>query len=333
MMPMELYSTEMAYKIAHTEPCPCQVEDASSVGYYQVLVATALVTLVALLVDLVWKLMKSHPINMTSDIKMCSTPRIEKAMLRGTSPAGKTFEHIKILPSFSNHTLVQMQKWFPGAVVNQDLVKSIKESLEPYGYGESSLIATSLCCDEVNRPLEKELAGIYDHYFAMGGLAGVPFGGVTAFGAMAHHIPDGGSCLIVYGPHVGIDSQGNVGTVNRRGRIKGGACCGSAVAAASYVKGVLEDGKEQATAPDEPFDAQQTFVGNMLLPHGTRLLLAEEANAELPYAMYDAQTELIEKIVDKGCAHVAGDGKIALLGGIQINTPPGHARLLFAAAV
>ena len=58
----------------------------------------------------------------------------------------------------------------------------------------------------------------------MGGLAGFPFGGVTGFGAMAHHIPDNGSCLVVYGPHVGIDSRGIVGTVERRGRKHGGAC-------------------------------------------------------------------------------------------------------------
>ena len=38
---------------------------------------------------------------------------------------------------------------------------------------------------------------------------------------------------------------------------------------------------------------------------------------------YDAQTELMEKIVQKGCRQVAGEGKIALLGGIHINTPKG----------
>jgi len=35
---------------------------------------------------------------------------------------------------------------------------------------------------------------------------------------MAHHIPDCGSCLVVDGPHVGIDDRWNVGKINRRGR-------------------------------------------------------------------------------------------------------------------
>ena len=54
--------------------------------------------------------------------------------------------------------------------------------------------------------------------------------------AMASHIPDGGHCLVVYGPHVGVDSTGAVGTVERVGRANGGACCGSAIAAAGYVE-------------------------------------------------------------------------------------------------
>jgi Limiting CO2-inducible proteins B/C beta carbonyic anhydrases len=221
----------------------------------------------------------------------------------------------------NKYTFDKIQKYFPGSILNETLVNYIKEALKGFGFGESSLVATSLCCDEITRTLEEDLAGIYGHYFAMGGLAGVPFGGVTAFRAMAAHVPDGGSCLVVYGPHVGIDAQGTVGTLLRRGRTDGGSCCDSAIEAANYVKGVVKDGLEPVGAPADALDAEQFFVGKMLLPHGKRLLHAEEPMAELPYAMYDAQTELIEKIVAEGCGKVAVDGVIALLGGIQINTP------------
>ena len=156
----------------------------------------------------------------------------------------------------------------------------------------------------------------------MGGLAGFAFGGVTSFGAMAHHIPQDGSCLIIFGPHVGIDSNGNVGKINRRGRIHAGACCGSAAAAASYVSQVRR-GCPKAPMPKRALDAQQYFVGSMLLPHAERLARAEQAAVELPHALYDVQSELMLKIVLNGCKEVAGDGKIALLGGIQINTPGG----------
>jgi hypothetical protein len=208
-------------------------------------------------------------------------------------------------------------------LTNDQLITKVTKSLKKFGYGESTLVCTSLCADEVNRPLEKALSKAYGQHFSMGGLAGFPFSGVTGFGAMAHHIPDGGSCLIVYGPHVGVDADGKVGTVDRRGRAKGGSCCGSAVAAAGYVEAVLDGGTERNAPPSEAFDAQQTYVGNLLLPHGNRLQAATDPMVELPYALFDAQDDLMQEIIAKGCSNVHEPGKIACLGGIQINTPAG----------
>jgi hypothetical protein len=37
-------------------------------------------------------------------------------------------------------------------------------------------------------------------------------------------------------------------------------------------------------------------------------------------ALYDAQKDMMGKIVSAGCQEVGGDGKITLLGGVQINT-------------
>jgi hypothetical protein len=42
---------------------------------------------------------------------------------------------------------------------------------------------------------------------------------------------------------------------------------------------------------------------------------------ELPLALYDAQKKMMDSIIAAGCQEVAGEGKIALLGGVQINTP------------
>lgn len=202
------------------------------------------------------------------------------------------------------------------------LIERATKVLSKYGYGKSTLVATSLCCDEVNRPLEQVLQAKFGDCFNMGGLAGFPFGGVTSFGAFAAHIPDGGSCLVVYGPHVGVDSAGNFGTVNRKGRSIGGACCGSAVAASVYVSSVHRGG-EKNPIPEDPIDAQQAYVGEMLLPYAERIEKATEPMIELPYALFEAQDVLMQKIVSKGCRGVGNEGKIALLGGIQINTPDG----------
>eukprot|EP00586_Coscinodiscus_wailesii_P011911 CAMPEP_0172493070 /NCGR_PEP_ID=MMETSP1066-20121228/24406_1 /TAXON_ID=671091 /ORGANISM="Coscinodiscus wailesii, Strain CCMP2513" /LENGTH=656 /DNA_ID=CAMNT_0013263041 /DNA_START=369 /DNA_END=2339 /DNA_ORIENTATION=- len=232
-------------------------------------------------------------------------------------------EYVKdLLPKTVAKPFPTVENVYPGALTNAELSDKITNALSKAGWDEKkSLVATSLCCDEVNRPLETDLSAIFDTNFHMGGLAGFPFGGATSFGAMASHIPDGGSCLVVYGPHVGVDSQGNAGTVERRGRANGGSCCGSAVAASGYVAGVM-GGDAPATLPDI-VDAQQYFVGKMLLPYGDRLEKASDKMVELPLALYDAQTELIKRIVTEKASAVS-DGEVAVLGGVQINTPEGY---------
>ena len=65
-----------------------------------------------------------------------------------------------------------IEKSFPGAQKNKALVKNIKSALSKYDYGKDSLVATSLCADEVNRVLEKDLGSAFDYNFHMGGLAG-----------------------------------------------------------------------------------------------------------------------------------------------------------------
>lgn len=47
---------------------------------------------------------------------------------------------------------------------------------------DTTLVASSLCSDEVNRPLEDIFLKYYGNTFSMGGLAGFPFSGVTGFG-------------------------------------------------------------------------------------------------------------------------------------------------------
>jgi len=219
---------------------------------------------------------------------------------------------------------------FPGAKTNSELITYLRAKLVKRGYelDSKTLCATSLCCDEASRPLETQLSNVFDTNFNMGGLAGFPWGGVTSFGAMTAHIPDGGSCVIVHGPHVGVDSAGNVGTVERRGRVNGGACCGSAVAASGYVSPVHAGEQKKATMPQDPVDAQQYFVGSLLMPYAEWLEKAEDAMVELPYALYDAQKEMMGKIIKAGSPSDASNSTTSelttVLGGIQINTPPGR---------
>lgn len=217
---------------------------------------------------------------------------------------------------------VVVERTFPEAVTNQVLVTRITKALESHGYvRDKTMLATSLCCDEVNRELENDLRRHYGNNFSMGGLAGFPFGGVTSFKAMVHHVPDGGNCLVVYGPHVGVDSAGHVGSIDRRGRKACGACCGSAAAAAAYVMSVHSGKVHRASLPTTCIDMQQHFVGQILLPHAPHLETAKNPQKVLPLLLFQEQDKLMKELVGQACGEVAVEGNIALLGGVQINTP------------
>jgi len=137
---------------------------------------------------------------------------------------------------------------------------------------------------------------------------------------MAAHIPDDGYCLIVYGPHVGVSQDGTVGKVERKGIELVDTCCGSAVAASNYLKGITEGGASISTNIQTFTDFQQGAVQELILPHGKRLTDAKDLMVELPYALFESQDMLMKAIVDAGAS---GTKKgLAMLGGIQINTGP-----------
>mmetsp|Transcript_23582 Transcript_23582/g.34800 ORF Transcript_23582/g.34800 Transcript_23582/m.34800 type:complete len:166 (+) Transcript_23582:230-727(+) len=92
--------------------------------------------------------------------------------------------------------LEALMEAFTDSLPIKQLVGRVTATLAHYNCGISTLLVTCICSDEVNHDLEREFNDQYGDHFTMGGLAGFPFGGRTSFNAMAHHIPDGGSCLL-----------------------------------------------------------------------------------------------------------------------------------------
>jgi len=223
---------------------------------------------------------------------------------------------------------------FPDAVRTDELIDRIAYVLEQSAdfSRDKTLVATSFCSDEVNRPFEQALAEPFTGtYFSMGGLAGFPFGGVTGLEAMAHHIPEEekGSCLIVFGPHVGIDQNGNIGSLNRQGQ--GGissACCGSARAAYSNMNRMATKSRGHGSSPYDstrrvvdPIDFEQALVIDLLQPYATSLHQSTQPMIQLPRCAYEAQMKMMNRIMATASPDIANSvGRIALLGGILINT-------------
>jgi Limiting CO2-inducible proteins B/C beta carbonyic anhydrases len=221
-------------------------------------------------------------------------------------------------------TLLKIGQAFPGAMSNEELLAAVTDQLAKKGFlADTTLVASSFCSDEVNRPLEDTFENFYGNHFAMGGLAGFPFSGVTGFGAMASHIPDGGNALLVYGPHVGVDSDGLVGKVNRRGKAKSGTCCGSAVAATKYLKAVVNGQGEIMPPPGNALDAQQVFVSNMLLPYASEITESENPMVTLPFLTFKPIDNMMNRIVAQMSTKVGEKGRIAMLGGLQVRARHG----------
>jgi hypothetical protein len=84
------------------------------------------------------------------------------------------------------------------------------------------LYTDSSCPDEINHnnPLE-DITSIFQsrwgEIFPLGGLAGLPFTGKTGWTAFASHCPKDGHIILLFAPHVGVDSSGIVGSVRREG--------------------------------------------------------------------------------------------------------------------
>jgi hypothetical protein len=150
------------------------------------------------------------------------------------------FARFKDDSSSANATFHKIvQSYYPGAIRNSDLVSAVVDLLYSMGITPAnSLLATSLCCDELARQLETDFSAVYGKHFSLGGLSGFPFAGHTGFAALTAHVPDNGFCLTVYGPHVGIAADGTVGKVERAGIKLIDTCCGSAIAASRYLEGI-----------------------------------------------------------------------------------------------
>jgi len=220
---------------------------------------------------------------------------------------------------------------FPGALPTNRMAKQAFCILEKHGFtGDNTLVATSLCCDELNRQLEDDICRKFGPAYNMGGLAGFCFGGVVGFGNMAHHVPSssvgssggggGGNCLVVYGPHVGIDWDFQFGSVPRSsGRSE---CCGPAKLAYEYSLRVQKGERAEVETAGDIIESQQTWVCKQVHAVSDRITAAKDPQVELPYALYDAQSDIMKRIVQKAGSEFSGDN-MCFLGGITINTPEG----------
>jgi len=108
--------------------------------------------------------------------------------------------------------------------------------------------------------------------------------------------------------------QGVVGEVDRRGQCGDSSACGAALAALSACN---------AGNPirDDPYDYQQSYITQRVAERKNEINAATCPVTALTHTLYDVQVEFLKKMISAHRAKAKKFHEIAVLGGIQINTP------------
>lgn len=122
-----------------------------------------------------------------------------------------------------------LNKTFPNTVTIKGLFDKIDAAIEGLGFKHNHVKpAKAICRDDSVEEIGEELFNRnYPKAFSMQTLSGLPVFGITGVTAYYHHIPDDGLGLIIYAPHIGIDSQGRLGYLDRHGIKEPGKSCGA----------------------------------------------------------------------------------------------------------
>lgn len=214
-------------------------------------------------------------------------------------------------------------KHFPKAIEGHKLTIEVVDTLmKTHQFTpKNTLFGFSTCPDELNRDVTSFKSYYGEHQFPLGGLTGYPFRGKTGFAAFSHHAPNNQSevnFVILYGPHVGISPKGELGKVLRENQFHESTACGAAISFLNKYKESMKNGKKYEPVEDA-LDMEQYSVEKMMLSHAYRIISSQNHIKELVEVNYMLVDEAMMKIIESLKHHF--NGKIALVGGIMINTP------------
>jgi hypothetical protein len=212
-----------------------------------------------------------------------------------------------------------LHEHFPGALPAPLVHSRIMRALDDFGMtDENTLFGCSTCPDEINSEpggLVALMEDAWGELFPMGGISGVPFAGKTGFIAFSHHVPDDGNVLVLFGPHVGVSEDGEVGKVLRCGQCAKSTACGAVIGA--YKSCLGNNFKDDEF---DPTDMQMDWIKKNIQPVADEISQEPEPMAALAHQSYKFVEEEILKVVNTKF----GTGKLVLVGGVMINMPHKH---------
>lgn len=204
------------------------------------------------------------------------------------------------------------------AVDSADFVLWSEWALARVGFRPSNCLAiVGLCRDELMDGVQHDISSVWGQPFSIGALGGMVFLGRTGLSAALSHVPgeDGRHRFVVYClPHIGIDSDGTVGRVQRRGMSRASTACGALDA---FRRQLVDGGAATGIDPD---DVEQSLLRRRL----SSLLDASvgpPSLAELTELARQAADADVRRYIDLARGEEPVD--VACISGIVVHGPDG----------
>ncbi|SHH18395.1 hypothetical protein SAMN04488109_3052 [Chryseolinea serpens] len=218
------------------------------------------------------------------------------------------------LPNAPAETEQVLRKEFPGAIPGHEFSDSLIHYLQRnYGIApDKILLGASTCVDDIiytkNFHFHPEIKGP----FHLGGLAGLPFTGVSGLEAFAHHIPDSGTLVLLVEPHIGYSQKKGWGFVLRHEQPEASSCCGALMG----TLGKLQAGTLKAEISED--DYQGGKIAELALRYKDQILNAESPIIELTrITSLSAEKQISAHVLDVSLEHAK---YIVIITGVIINT-------------
>jgi hypothetical protein len=204
------------------------------------------------------------------------------------------------------------------SVAVDDFVTWSEWALARVGFRPSNCLPlVGVCRDELMAGFDESVARVWGRPFQIGSLAGLVFLGRTGVRAALSHVPgeDGRHRFVAFCfPHLGLDEDGTVGHVQRRGMYRESTACGALVA----FRAQLQDGQRDFHLDRD--DVEQSLLRRRLarlIPEGHVPDLVELTDLARQAAVED-----VRRFVDQ--ARGAEPVDVAFLSGIVLHLPEGE---------
>jgi Limiting CO2-inducible proteins B/C beta carbonyic anhydrases len=218
------------------------------------------------------------------------------------------------LPHAPKETEAVLNQEFPGVMSGPEFSDSVLHYLRTkYGIApHNMLLGASTCVDDIiytkNFHMHPEIKGP----FHLGGLAGLPFTGISGLEAFAHHVPDSGTMVLIVMPHIGYSQDAGWGYVLRHEQHEASSCCGALMG----TLGKLQKGMLDGEVTDE--DYQGDKIGELALQHRQEILESKNPIIALTkLTSASAEGQIRKHVLDVGLVHTK---YIVIITGVLIDT-------------